>query len=73
MEEKVASGLREQQARSKRVNRLKMIMVVGVVIWIVEFFFTTPFSGKRCFLTPFWERSRFRESLKPSFYHEKRI
>lgn len=35
MEEKVASGLREQQARRKRVNRLKMFMVVGVVIWIL--------------------------------------
>lgn len=35
MEEKVASGLREQQARRKRVNRLKMFMVIGVVIWIL--------------------------------------
>ncbi len=35
MEEKTASGLREQQARRKRVNRMKMSMVAGGAIWIL--------------------------------------
>ncbi len=35
MEEKTASGLREQQARRKRVNRMKMTMVAGGAIWIL--------------------------------------
>lgn len=35
MEEKVASGLREQQARRKRINRMKMFLVAGIVIWII--------------------------------------
>lgn len=35
MEEKTASGLREQQARRRRVNRMKMSMVAGGTIWIL--------------------------------------
>lgn len=35
MEEKKASGLGEQQARRKRVNRMKMSLVAGVLIWII--------------------------------------
>lgn len=35
MEEKTANGLREQQARRKRVNRMKMTMVAGGAIWIL--------------------------------------
>ncbi len=35
MEEKKASGLGEQQARRKRVNRIKMSMVAGMLIWII--------------------------------------
>ncbi len=35
MEEKMASGLREQQARRKRINRLKMSMVAGFAVWIL--------------------------------------
>lgn len=35
MEEKTASGLREQQARRKRVNRMKMTIVAGGTIWIL--------------------------------------
>lgn len=34
MEEKKAGGLGEQQARRKRINRMKMSMVVGMAVWI---------------------------------------
>lgn len=35
MEEKVADGLRQQQARRKRINRMKTSMVAGLIIWIM--------------------------------------
>lgn len=35
MEEKVASGLGQQQARRKRINRMKISMVAGLIIWIL--------------------------------------
>lgn len=35
MEEKEANGLRQQQARRKRINRMKTSMVAGLVIWIL--------------------------------------
>lgn len=35
MEEKKAGGLGEQQARRRRVNRIKMSLVAGLLIWIV--------------------------------------
>ena len=35
MEEKTESGLRQQQARRKRINRMKMSLVAGAAIWIL--------------------------------------
>ncbi len=35
MEEKVTDGLRQQQERRKRINRMKMSMVTGLIIWIL--------------------------------------
>ena len=35
MEEKNVNGLREQQARRKRINRLKSSIVAVFVIWII--------------------------------------
>lgn len=35
MEEKEANGLRQQQARRKRINKMKMSIVAGLVIWIL--------------------------------------
>lgn len=35
MEEKVANGLGQQQARRKRINRMKISMIAGLMIWIL--------------------------------------
>lgn len=35
MEEKTSNGLRQQQARRKRINRMKTFLVAGFAIWIL--------------------------------------